>query len=569
MEQTYFRPENLNFINNTVLAVLENKMPKNTIDKKGVNNIILNNMKTIARNVDNNKINQSNYKKVLEQINKLAIQTTLKQIGMKEKSNVSAVQFQRDNDLRMFSKINPYGDKQQAVVSVERPMISAGSKDISQSYDTLMAEREKLDSMIGVRKPPTYNSPSMNTPSMNSPAMNLGSDEFGSVDNNDSFSDISAFNSTITNGVNLTDNNFESFEQRLRRIESERNTVITPNEQATQEFKRLTTQQDTMDNSTLDQRFRQEHENRNNDTQFSQPTQVSQLQQPSQVAYNPNYSEPKHVTFSEPLITEPKEPSIVIGKSIDDYTLILNNIINKEKIIDEKLRDLEIREKNFLELQIKKKDIKSLFNFNFQHIIIDTKSFDNTSLNAYVYNFNIPLRNVTRIQILNISIPILNYNIGNKQYFEYYIEDQEHSIHVPRGNYNINQLLELINNRTTDEFKLKLNPITDCIFVDTKLQMQIKKNLVSKKLGLDASTIGTRPYDLRIINYLSFYIKNIFQEKTICRVNPYNFTPIDIIFNEPLELDRLEIEFRDNDNIIIDFEGRHHIIEMRVFNEIK
>lgn len=558
MEQTYFRPENLNFINNTVLAVLENKMPKNTIDKKGVNNIILNNMKTIARNVDNNKINQSNYKKVLEQINKLAIQTTLKQIGMKEKSNVSAVQFQRDNDLRMFSKINPYGDKQQAVVSVERPMIATGSKDISQSYDTLMAEREKLDSMIGVRKPPTYNSPSINTPSMNSPMI---SGDFTSVDNNDSFSDISAFNDTITNGVNFTDNNFESFEQRLRRIESERNTVITPNEQATQEFKRLTTQQDTIDNSSLEERFRQEHSNRNNvsfNEQITQPQMnIQQL--------NPE----KHVTFSEPLITEPQEPSVVIGKSIDDYTLILNNIIGKERIIDEKLKDLEIREKNFLELQIKKKDIKSLFNFNFQHIIIDTKSFDNTSLNAYVYNFNIPLRNVSRIQILNISIPILNYNIGNKQYFEYYIEDQEHSIHVPRGNYNINQLLELINNRTTDEFKLKLNPITDCIFVDTKLQMQIKKNLVSKKLGLDASIIGTRPYDLRIINYLSFYIKNIFQEKTICRVNPHNFTPIDIIFNEPLELDRLEIEFRDNDNNIIDFEGRHHIIEMRVFNEVK
>ena len=67
------------------------------------------------------------------------------------------------------------------------------------------------------------------------------------------------------------------------------------------------------------------------------------------------------------------------------------------------------------------------------------------------------------------------------------------------------------------------------------------------------------------MNYLTLYIRNIFQEKSICKVNPYNFTPIDIIFNEPLYLDKLEIEFRDNDDIIVDFEGRHHLIEMRIF----
>ena len=82
---------------------------------------------------------------------------------------------------------------------------------------------------------------------------------------------------------------------------------------------------------------------------------------------------------------------------------------------------------------------------------------------------------------------------------------------------------------------------------------------------MDSSTIGTRPYDLRIVNYLKLYIKNLFQDKEVCKVNPHNFTPIEVIFKDPTQLERLEIEFRDVDDIVIDFEGRHHMIEMRMF----
>ena len=299
-------------------------------------------------------------------------------------------------------------------------------------------------------------------------------------------------------------------------------------------------QQNTINNYTI-----QEYtEPRPNVTFNEQVTDIQQVQQNQQIS-----------TLQQP------KPEF---KALDNYTNILNTIIMKEKLIDEKMREFENREKNFMEFQIKKKDMDKILSFDFQHILIDTRKFEQPSLNAYVYNFIQPIQNVERIQILNISIPVLNYNIASKQYFEYYVDDVENSIHIPRGNYNINQLLDVINKRN-NELTLKLNSLSDCIYVESKRNIKIKKNYVSKKLGLDANTIGTRPYDLRIINYLTLYIKNLFQEKEVCKINPLSFTPIDIMFNEPSTVEKLEIEFRDVDNNVIDFEGRHHMIELRIF----
>jgi hypothetical protein len=649
MEQLYFTPENKKIITENVMGTISTVMPKNTIDYIGVQNIILNNMQNIVKVVDTTKVNSSNFKNVLKQINNLAVKTSVKQVVSKEKTNFGNIKFQRDNDLRMYNKNNPYGDRQSALASVERPMVVSGSKDISQNLDAIMAERDSLDNMIGVKKNLSPQMMAPQTPSLE-----------GITSGNEGFSDVGdVFGNTITNGVNINENTFESFDQRLRRIQTERDTTITPSADSTNEFKKLTNQSNTDDGQSLENKFRQAHDDRitlynpiennfpppninlpyqqgfpppNNSQQgYSQSNNIQQgysqsnnIQQgfppPNNIQQNfpppninvpqnfpppninvpqnfpppninvpqnfpppninvpqnfpqPNINVPqqnnfsisnsneKHVTFSEPVVTEPDQ-----GPT-GNYTNILNVIITKEKIIDEKFRDLEMRERQFMENQIKQRDIMSLLSFNFQHVIIDTRVFEQSGLNAYVFNFNTPINNLERIQILNISIPILNYNIANKQYFEYFIEDEERLIHVPRGNYNINQLMELINSRNTDDFKLKLNPLTDCLFIETNKSIKIKKNYISKKLGLDAGLISTRPYDLRVINYLTLYIKNIFQEKAICRVNPHNFTPIDIVFNEPIILDRFEIEFRDIDNIIVDFEGRHHIIEFRIFHK--
>ena len=375
----------------------------------------------------------------------------------------------------------------------------------------------------------------------------------------------------------------------------ERNRVVAPPQQSPAEFKKMLNQTNSDDGQTFEQKYRQAYDDRTVDekqfivsTSSTQNQPQQQIQSPQQMqsftiseqSTINNYTLPEKpgVSFREPLEIEiqPSPPiesnkmgfNPEIEKSMDNYTNILNNIITKEKIVDDKLKELEKKEQMFMQSVIKKKDMENLLNFEFQQIIIDTRSFEQPGLNAYLFNFNQPMINVSRIQILNISIPILNYNVASKQYFEYSINGEEKSIHIPRGNYNINQLMDVINKRNTDNFVLKLNPISDCLFITADKDITIKKNYVSKKLGLDASTIGMRPYDLRIVNYLSLYIKNVFQEKPVCRVNPNMFTPVDIIFNESVQLDHLEIEFRDIDDIIVDFEGRHHLIEMRLFQSI-
>ena len=76
MEQLYFTNDNKKIITDIVLNALSNVMPKNTIDMINVQNVILNNMKNIIRLVDSSKINNTNFKDVLQQINKHAVQTS-------------------------------------------------------------------------------------------------------------------------------------------------------------------------------------------------------------------------------------------------------------------------------------------------------------------------------------------------------------------------------------------------------------------------------------------------------------------------------------------------------------
>jgi hypothetical protein len=615
MEQLYFSKENKKVITDNVMNALSSVMPKNTIDTIGVQNVILNNMKNIINVVDKNKVNTSNFKDVLGQINRHTVQTTIKQISSKEQTNLGALKFKRDTDMRSFNKGNPYGDRQTGLMAVDRPMVvsTTGGKDISKSLETIMAEREMLDNRLGMKKsvqpmqdafsPPPQQQQQQLQPRQ--PATDSGFEGFSS--NKDGFSDLSVFESTITNGVNVSEGNFESFDQRLKRMEMERSRIVAPPQQSPAEFKKMLSQTTPDDGQSFEQKYRQAYDNRTVEEKtftlpeqstvnnFSTPIETAPMaleaapiarapisQEPlAQISTTANdhssinnYNVQRSVSFQEPLEIQiqPVESNKIgfnpqIEKSMDNYTNILNNIITKEKVIDDKLKELEMREQTFMQSVIKKKDMENLLNFEFQQIIIDTRSFEHSGMNAYLFNFNQPISNIGRIQIINISIPVLNYNIASKQYFEYSINGEEKSIHIPKGNYNINQLIDIINKRNVDNFILKLNPITDCLFIEhaKDKELKVKKNYVSKKLGLDSNTIGMRPYDLRIINYLTLYIKNILQENPVCRVNPNMFTPVDILFNESVQLKHLEIEFRDIDDIIVDFEGRHHLIEMRIF----
>ena len=166
MEQLYFSKDNKKVITDNVMNALSTMMPKNTIDTIGVQNVILNNMKNIINVVDKNKINNNNFKDVLGQINKHAVQTTIKQISSKEQTNLGALRFKRDTDIRSFNKGNPYGDRQTGLMAVDRPMVvsTSGNKNISKNLESIMAERESLDNVIGIKKSvhpitDTYNPP--------------------------------------------------------------------------------------------------------------------------------------------------------------------------------------------------------------------------------------------------------------------------------------------------------------------------------------------------------------------------------------------------------------------------
>jgi hypothetical protein len=92
-------------------------------------------------------------------------------------------------------------------------------------------------------------------------------------------------------------------------------------------------------------------------------------------------------------------------------------------------------------------------------------------------------------------------------------------------------------------------------------------NSFSKKLGFteENSLIATVTPDLRIPEYGYLYIKNILEDKPICVINPTNFTPVDVSFAVPITIDKFSIMFTDSENNQLNFEGKYHIIELRLF----
>ena len=207
------------------------------------------------------------------------------------------------------------------------------------------------------------------------------------------------------------------------------------------------------------------------------------------------------------------------------------------------------QENDNLKLQVKnKQNIKTL------QIDISKKEAH------YNFQFN-PINNIIGIKLLSYNLPLPVYNIYENYNFIYKINDIDHTIQIPKGNYNIDNLLNYLNKNNDLIFLIDFTQKISVRSKDDNILFQIIPTLISHKLGFVFSTnnqlvsniTADRIYDLRMPSKILLFIKNINETGPVCALNFNNSSICNLQFNSPISLAFLQLEFYTEDNILYNF----------------
>ena len=210
---------------------------------------------------------------------------------------------------------------------------------------------------------------------------------------------------------------------------------------------------------------------------------------------------------------------------------------------------------------------------------MNVSSKDKTS--KYNYYFN-KLDNVISLKIVSYSMPIPRYNIDkNNNILKYSLKEELKELIIPKGKYTISQLLEYLNRNSELNFKLNINQkvsvestesfvLKECNLVNSTLGINKEDNIeeLDNKFLVNASDT----WDLRLHDKLFLYFTNINNDPvSIIYLNGHGESQIQ--FEESIELSHLDIELRDINNNLYDFNNLNHSINLQLelvnqFNEI-
>ena len=96
------------------------------------------------------------------------------------------------------------------------------------------------------------------------------------------------------------------------------------------------------------------------------------------------------------------------------------------------------------------------------------------------------------------------------------------------------------------------------------IPFQIIQNSLSNKLGFNkndnyvSTLIADRIYDIRHINKLYLYIRNIYEDRPVGILNFNNSSIINLTFNNKISLNNLFLEFYTDDNVLYNFNNMNY-----------
>ncbi len=503
--------------------------------KDNIINQLINVMKRIYKTLDLNKITKENIILVKQQYNDIVVKQTVALIKENSVSQSNDDINKRAND-RLFggskrpvpvpgndrpSSIggNPHGP---APSSSTADFIKRASEDVNKRLADLEESRRAGNERKGVPDIPDFLKPIKVGKQIDDNKPSYDSKPSESKPFLSGFSTIE--DSNYSSSVPKTDpnkyNENLSTQDRLKQLEIERGMPTHANEQPPQQYQSAPQMQPTYQPQ-----------------QNIQPVQQYQPQQNMQPTYQ---SAPQmQPTYQPQQNMQPTQNNIQIEQMMNKLNEMQHVILNLTN------------ENNYLKSQMNNNQKKN-----------STRTFQlevNKKDSVYNYQFN-PVNNITNIKLVSYNLPQAIYNIINDTTFNYKMNNQSNYIMVPKGFYNITNLLELLNKNNHLIFSVDTSQKIS-IKATNEIGFQIIPNELTTKLGfihINETSIVTylladRLYDLRTPNKLLFYIKNIYPDKPVGVLNFNGSSICELNFNQPISLNNLLIEFYTEDNILYNF----------------
>jgi len=276
-----------------------------------------------------------------------------------------------------------------------------------------------------------------------------------------------------------------------------------------------------------------------------------------------------------------------LKKELEDIklnkTLQFNQI--KDEISQEfdKLQEIKLYNENKIqENNIKENELilrENEFNKVYSQYLslIKTKKYQieiapDNSISNYRFNLSKPI-NITGIKLLNYSIPNKKYNIEENinNIFSFKINNDKHQIELPTGFYTIESLIEKLNLNKFINFKLDI--FTQKLQIDSEQILQLISTNLSLILGFknyDSSSnyiLADIIYDLRIDTKVYLFINNITSIPFAILNTTNNTTESEIKFEDIVQIEYLDIIFKDVKGNNINFYNVSHYLNIEVVVE--
>ena len=305
----------------------------------------------------------------------------------------------------------------------------------------------------------------------------------------------------------------------------------------------------------------------------------SKLIQFKQIIEKLEYENLQLKTSIKQLEDELKKPS-----EIDKINQIKQQIALEFETLNTKNEELETKQSNInlkeIELNKKEFDVKQLianydYLFKSQHLQLEVSNKENKS--SYTWSME-PIKNVIGIKLMSYSLPIPRFNIeqNKNNVFTYNLNATEYSIVIPTGKYTIDELVSVLNNKNNihcENLNFNVNNEQRVTFESTNEEdkIEIIQTVLSKEnLGFLFTTsakhshISDRIWDLRIEDKIYLYLNNLSDEVPFGILYFNGHSVSHFKFQDPFDLNNLEIVFKDSRGMPYDFYGLSHSLSFLI-----
>jgi len=241
----------------------------------------------------------------------------------------------------------------------------------------------------------------------------------------------------------------------------------------------------------------------------------------------------------------------------------------KQEIIAEfeklKLRDMMISKK---EAELKLLLNKYNYLYGTTNVQLDISPTESNS--KYTFNFN-KIENIVGVKLMSYSIPQVRYNIEDDKnnIFKIKIVEEIIIFKVNTGKYTIDNLIKVLNEKT-DKIKFDLN-YEQKIEIKSENYFDIIPTILSKEiLGFSAPCTENKTYtankswDLRTEDKIFLFLNNLDETTPFAVLYQNNQGNYQFKFEDPIILDKLELEFKDSKGRPYNFFGLNYSINVQL-----